>query len=102
MAALSGVERGGAVLCLRSAAGEVARVHLCKRDERVRGIAHSRHVELFLMNGTSGDSDTPETLGRVILTLARQIEANEATCGALPPMMTHAERLQRFGSQELV
>ncbi len=105
VAGLSGVERGASVLTLAHASGRKATVHICAHRGAPQGLAHTRLVDLVLMDGGSGSFRTDEQLGRVVLGVAERIRRNEAEVpGDLAPiarMMTHEERLAAFGGEEL-
>jgi hypothetical protein len=103
VAGLSEVRLGAAVLLLACRSGESARVHLCRHEGSPRGMAHTRKVDLLVMNGGRGDQPTDEELGRVVLGLADVVAANEDKPGphqlALARMMTHEERVRVYGSE---
>jgi hypothetical protein len=75
--ALSGVEQGRVVLGLRHPLAGTAEVHVHRRDGAARGIAHTRELDLLLMNGARGATPSDEGLGLAILALGRRIERNE-------------------------
>lgn len=106
VADLSPVSRGASVLTLAHSSGRRARVHLCAHNGRPQGMAHTRLVDLVLMDGGSGSFRTDEKLGRVVLGLAERIRRNETSSkGDLSPiarMMTHGDRVDAFGPQALV
>ena len=97
---LSEIVRGAAVLTLVHEApgegGERARVHLCAVRGEARGVAHSEHVDLILMNRGDGGLVTNEPIGRVLKTLAGVIRANER--GSTEGLMPHALRVSYFHS----
>jgi hypothetical protein len=100
---LTVVTDGAAVLTLRSAQGE-ARVHLCRRDARVHGLAHSEHLDLLLMNNGDGAVPTDEHLARALNVLAELIGRNEKAGMTLPEgLLPHGARLlfYRSGSELL-
>lgn len=103
---LSGVAAGAAVLTVGHSTGRKVRVHLCAHDGRPKGVAHTRLVDLVLMDGSTGSQRTDERLGRVILGLAERIRRNEANPqGDLVPvarMMTHEARVGTFGPDTLL
>lgn len=105
VAGLSGVERGAAVLTLAHASGRKANVHVCAHRGNPQGLAHTRLVDLVLMDGGSGSFRTDEKLGRVVLGLAERVRRNESElAGDLSPiarMMTHDERVEVFGGESL-
>ena len=97
LASLSPVTAGGAVLMLSRAGGQEARVHICRHDGQPRGMAHTRKLDLILMNGGRGDTPTNEELGRVLLGLAARLAANEKRAAELiRSMQTHEERLRLY------
>lgn len=89
---LSPVTKGAAVLVLRN--GErTARVHICRHDGSPVGVAHTAHLDLVVMNGGKGGSQTDESLGRVLLGLAPHLAANESRVD-LALLQTHPERMR--------
>lgn len=102
---LSAIRDGAAVLALTHSDGAQANVHLCRRRGTARGIAHTRHLDLVLMNGGSGALPSDEPLGRVVLSLAKRVSRNESLASAelasLAAMMSHDERVLRFGEERL-
>ena len=54
------------------------------------------------MDGGAGDNPTEESVGRVVMALSRIIRKNElAIAQNFPHLMTHAERIERFGPESL-
>lgn len=106
VADLSPVARGASVLTLAHASGRRARLHLCAHNGRPQGVAHTRLLDMVLMDGGSGSFRTDEKLGRVVLGLAERVRRNETNPqGDLWPlarMMTHADRVDAFGPESLV
>jgi hypothetical protein len=98
------VEHGAVVLGIASLEGPVARVHICRNDGQPRGIAHTGRFDLVLMNGGDGGTPSQEQLGRVLLGLANVVAANEAAALAAHPelgeLLTHDQRVQRFGQED--
>jgi hypothetical protein len=93
---LSPLAQGAAILTLVSETGQ-ARVHLCRNGGSPRGVAHTRDVDLLLMNGGQGDRPTDEPLGRVVLGIAEVIAANEdkpSVREITARLWTHDERLR--------
>ena len=78
IASLSPIERGASVLTLVSRTGSQARVHICGHAGSPKGIASTRFLDLMLMDGGNGMTPSNESLGRVILSLAKHIEKTEA------------------------
>lgn len=101
---LSAVERGASVLGLRNADGRAARVHLCARDGRPRGVAHTALFDLMLMDGGQGDHPTDEGLGRALLTLASRVRNNELQTAdrRVIGLLSHVQRVERFGAATFV
>jgi hypothetical protein len=99
------VDRGAAVLTLMNQDGGVARVHICAHEGQPRGLAHTRLLDLILMDGGDGARATDETVGRVLLGLAAKMGDNELEpSGDLHPlacMMTHGDRVVHFGPETL-
>lgn len=108
---LSPVRRGAVVLTLRSDAGETARVHLCRKGAAPKGIAHSRHLDFILMNGSDGSAPSDEGLGLVLKTIARRVTRNERLArrqlannklACLDDLEPHDQRVRRYGAETLV
>jgi hypothetical protein len=104
LTALSPVERGAAVLTLQHRAGQLARVHLCARDGRPKGLTHTALFDLLLMDGGQGDRPTDEGLGRALVNLASRVKHNELGSADLRVrgLLSHLERVERFGPEALV
>lgn len=80
----------------------VARVAICYHQGAPRGLASTELLDLVLMDGGTGDRRTEESVGRVILALCRVLARNELAAAAdFPHLMTHAERVERFGPEQL-
>jgi hypothetical protein len=105
LGSLSEVRRGACVLELVHESGDVARVHVCGHDGRPKGLAHGHMVDLVLMDGGNGDKPTDEQLGRVLLGIAVRVRLNEGSPeGDLAPlaaMMSHPDRVARYGAHSL-
>ncbi len=103
--ALSKVEKGAAILTLVHRSGQRARVHLCTHNGSPEGVAHTRLVDLVLMDGGSGSFRTDEQLGRVVLGLAERIRRNEldpeGDLWPLARMMSHQDRMDAYGPENL-
>lgn len=103
--ALSEVRRGAATITLRHSTGREARIALSVHDGSPSGLAHTALLDLVLMDGHTGIGATEESLGRVVLGLARNIAKNELSeNGDLWPiakMMTHRQRVSAFGPETL-
>ncbi len=105
LSAVSPVRMGASVLDLVHRDGSVARVHLCAREGRPKGLAHTALFDLVLMDGAQGDRATDERLGRALLNLASRIKQNELSAGAsdeLRGLLSHLDRVERFGPEALV
>lgn len=102
---LSRVEQGASVLELRNTNGNVARIHVCFRQGKAKGLAHTRMFDLLLMDGGNGDRSTDEHLARVLKDVARRIRSNEVRKdGDMRPMsrmLTHNERVDAYGPENL-
>ena len=103
---LSPVQLGGAVLTLEHKRGFHAQVHICRHTGSPKGITHSKHFDLFVMNGGDGERPSEEELGRVVLTIGEVIRQNESKRPELTTvadsMLTHDERLDLFGPESLL
>ena len=92
--AVTDAHQGSAVLSLAHPEQGRARVHVCSREGS--GLASTRHYDLYLMDGRNGAEPTPEALGRVVHGLAFHLKRTEGAT-ALPGLLTHTERLARYG-----
>jgi hypothetical protein len=110
MGSLSPVERGAVVLELHRDGGDtegvrVARVHICAREGKARGLAHSELFDLVLMDGGQGEKPTDERLGRVLLGLADRVRKNELESNAelkdLGRLLPHGQRVALYGAETL-
>ena len=105
IAGLSAVTRGAAILELHHRDERSARVHVCVHDGKPRGLAHTNLFDLVLMDGGQGDERTPEGLGRALLGLAKRMRKNElgdaGDVGQLESLLTHTERVARYGPETL-
>lgn len=103
---LSALKMGASVLTLVHTSGKTVEVHLCARKGSPRGIASTRVLDLILMDGNTGSESTDEALGRVVLGIAGLIRKNEADATgelvAVARMLSHDERIERFGAEALV
>lgn len=106
IAALSGVQLGGAVLTLKHTRGFEAHVHICKNEGAPQGITHSNLFDIFMMNGGDGELASEEELGRVVLTLGEVIRQNESKRPELKNVaktfLSHSERIDLFGPESLL
>jgi hypothetical protein len=101
---LQAYDRGAWTLTLKREAIE-ARVHICYHNGSPRGVAHGELLDLILMDGGDGGKPTVESLGRVLQHLATVVRENELREGAdteLSALMTHHERVVRYGGESLV
>ena len=103
---LSPVELGGTVMTLKHKRGYETKVHFCKKSEVPKGITHTSHFDVFLMNGGDGDTASEEELGRVVLTLGEVVRQNEDRKPELRKlasgMLSHDERVDLFGPESLL
>ena len=103
---LSPVQLGGAVMTLEHKRGYETKVHFCKKSEEPKGITHTSHFDVFLMNGGDGDTASEEELGRVVLTLGAVVRQNEDRKPELQKlassMLSHDERVDLFGPESLL
>ena len=103
---LGPVIKGASILTIRHASGKEARVHICSYEKEPVGLAHTALVDLVLMDGRNNDAATEEGLGRVLLGVGKAIANNETNPeGDLWPlvqMMTHDERVEFYGAEELI
>lgn len=82
-----------------------ARVHVCYHDGRPKGVGRTELLDFILMDGGDGDAQTEESIARVVRHVAEIVRKNELREGAideLARLLTHAERVERFGPETLV
>lgn len=77
LASLTPVYAGSALLTLSHSSGRQAVVRLARRGSVPIGIAQTRDLDILLVNGAKGQTQTDELLGRVVLTLAAVIRSHE-------------------------
>ena len=105
LSSVSPITLGASVLELAHRDGRVARVHLCARDGRPKGLAHTALFDLVLMDGAQGDRQTDEGLGRALMNLASRVKQNElglSASDAVQGLLSHLDRVERFGPDALV
>jgi hypothetical protein len=102
LADLSPVQDGACVVTLENERGRAHRVHLCRNDGTPQGIAHTRRLDLVMMNAGHGDLPTEESLAQAVAGLAHVVAANEGTMPGhvLAALLPHAERVRRFASAD--
>jgi hypothetical protein len=100
--ALSPVQDGSCVVTLENERGRAHRVHLCRNDGTPQGIAHTRRLDLVMMNAGHGDLPTEESLAQAVAALAHVVAANEGEMPGrvLTELLPHAERVRRFASAD--
>jgi hypothetical protein len=102
---LSAVVKGASVLTLRSSSGSEASIHLCAHNGSPRGIAYTELVDFVLMDGRNANARTDERLGRIVLGLGKLVARNETNPNGdlwpLANMLTHAERVELFGPEDI-
>ena len=104
LAALTNNDRGAWVVELLRG-DQLGRVHVCFHSGEPKGVGHTELLDLILMDGGDGRKDTDEHLGRVIRHMANIVRQNELREGAdaeLARLLTHAERVERFGPETLL
>ncbi len=98
-------DKGAAVLHLLTETGQRAHAALCYHRGQPRGMASTDYLDLVLMDGGQGDKRTDEELGRVLMRLAEVVRDNEGAVlndrGLSGKLLTHAERLDRYGPEVL-
>ena len=98
-------DRGALILNVHNVDGRNARVHLCYHQGAPRGVGHTELLDFILMDGGDGASPTEESVGRVVrglATVAAQNELREGAVEELARLMTHAERVERYGPETLI
>ncbi len=105
LASVSSPQRGAVILNLVHETLSPVQVHLCAHRGSPRGVAHSHFMDFIVMDGGQGDRATEESLGRALMALAHRVSANELRTEADPAMLgrllTHGERVDRFGPDAL-
>lgn len=104
---LTPVREGATILSLSHRDGRLARVHICARQGRPSGLAHTAMFDLVLMDGGQGDQQTDEALGRVLKQVARSVARAERTVDeqglrTVLGLRTHSDRVARYGGEALV
>lgn len=98
-------KRGAVVLQVVHDTLDPVSVHLCAHRGSPRGVAHSHFLDFVVMDGGQGDRRTEESLGRALTALAHTVAANELRAEADPKLLggllTHGERVDRFGPEGL-
>lgn len=93
---------GAWTLTLAHAELGLARIAICYRRDGAEGLASTQLLDLVLMDGGTGSQPTEESVGRVVMALSKVIARNElAVAEKFPHLMTHAERVARFGPESL-
>lgn len=100
-----GAMRQGAMVATLRRELQSVEVHLCARQGAARGIAHTGHFDMILMNGAEGNAPTREDLGRVVKTLATLVRKAEARhplrVGKLTGLLSHAQRVEVYGPEAI-
>jgi len=104
---LSPVQEGATILTLAHRDGRIARVHICARQGRARGLAHTGLFDLVLMDGRQGDQPTEESLGRVLRQVARVMRRAELSVGEdalrqVVGLRSHPDRVRMYGAEALI
>jgi hypothetical protein len=102
---LSDVVRGASVLTLKHSTGKSVGLHLCGYRSSPRGVAYTGLIDIVMMDGSFGDAQTEERVGRIILGIAKMIANNELNPNGdlypLAEMITHDERKELYGPETL-
>jgi hypothetical protein len=102
---ISSPRRGAVVMQLAHETLDPVQVHLCAHRGSPRGVAYSHFLDFVVMDGGQGDQPTQESLGRALIALAHTVAANELKAEAdtrlLGGLLTHRERVGRFGPEGL-
>ena len=96
LANVSGIEQGAFVITLQTETNRTARIHVCSHFGASQGIAATRYLDFVLMDGGKGNTPSEENLGRIILSLAKHVQATEDYLfakGILDILDTHENRL---------
>ena len=98
---LSPIRGGAATLLLAHAERGRARIAIRRNAGAPLGIAHTDTLDFLLMNGGSGGSRTDESAGRVLIALARALDAQPAAPDALPLLSALQPQSEGQGPQAL-
>jgi ferredoxin len=93
---LSPIRAGAATLVLAHAEQGSARVAIRRNGGAPMGVAHTATLDFMLLNGGSGGTRTDESVGRVLVALARALAAEPVAATAersLAALRPHAESL---------
>ncbi len=74
---LSPVRDGAANMTLRHDDLGVARVAIRRNSGAPLGVAHTEHLDFMLMNGGSGAAQTDESIGRILVALAKALPEHQ-------------------------
>ncbi len=91
---LSPVRAGAATLVLAHAELGSARIAIRRNGGAPMGVAHTERLDFMLMNGGSGGTRTEESVGRVLIALARALASQPAAPDAarlLAALRPHSE-----------
>jgi ferredoxin len=91
---LSPIRAGAATLVLAHAEHGPARIAIRRNGGAPMGVAHTEGLDFMLLNGGSGGTRTEESVGRVLIALARVLTAEPAAGDAarlLAALRPHAE-----------
>ncbi len=92
---LSPIRGGSATLALRHPDLGIARVAIHRNEGAPLGVAHTDHLDFMLMNGGSGTTQTDESIGRILVGLARALQSTpdwRPDDDCLRALRPHAER----------
>jgi len=102
---LSGVRQGASILTVKHAQHGIVDVHLCAHDGQPKGVVYTALVDLVVMDGGNGDKATNESLGRMLMDLAKRMHRNElaefADLRPLSHMLKHDQRMEAYGPENL-
>ena len=91
--ALGLTDRGTAQLVLAHAGGKrKPRVDVCRRVGAPRAVAHTKDLDLMLMNGAAGSMRSDEALGRALIAFAARLQTSPQS-KELASLMAHDEAL---------
>jgi hypothetical protein len=105
---LTPVKSGASIMTLSHLVQGQARIHICARVGRSRGLSHTHLLDLVLMDGANGERRTQEGLARVVKGIAKRIAKNElcavddTTIDSMSKMMSHDQRRALFGPENLL
>jgi hypothetical protein len=89
------VAAGGIVVTMATQTGERFQVDVLKRDDAALGVAQTRSLSLYLVNGGDGRLASVEEHGLGAMALGAWLDARETSGAEVPQLLTLRERAAR-------